>query len=75
MINRVVAPDALEATAMELAATIASRPPEAVQATKRLLRQAVHGSVMDTIVREARVFLERLSSDEARAAFTAFLNK
>ena len=75
MINRVVAPEALEATAMELAATIASRPPEAVQATKRLLRQATRGDVMATIVREAGVFLERLASDEARAAFTAFLNK
>lgn len=75
MVNRVVAPEALESTAMELAATIASRPPEAVQATKRLMRQASHGSVMETIVREANVFVERLSSAEAQAAFMAFLNK
>jgi len=75
MVNRVVAPDVLEATAMELANTIASRPPEAVQATKRLLRQATHDNVMETIVREARVFVERLASDEARAAFSAFLSR
>ncbi len=75
LVNRVVAPDALEATAMAFANTIASRPPEAVVATKRLLKEAMHAEVMTTMAREGRVFVERLTSREAQAAFAAFLSR
>ncbi|MEO1329747.1 MAG: enoyl-CoA hydratase-related protein [Pseudomonadota bacterium] len=67
-------PDPL-ARARALAAEIASKPGEAMRATKRLMREAAGGAVVETIDREARAFAERLASPEAQAAFRAFFMK
>lgn len=75
LVNRLVAPEALEETALTIAKAIAALPPEAVQLTKRLLRDPLHDATMATIGREAAVFIERLQSAEARAAFAAFLSR
>lgn len=72
LVNRLVAPEALEETAMSLAQALAALPPEAVQLSKRLLRDPLHDATMGTIRREAAVFVERLKSAEARQAFQAF---
>ena len=50
-------------------------PPGAVLATKRLLRRGQRPAVLEAIEAEAEVFRERLSSPEAREAFSAFFNK
>ena len=50
-------------------------PPAAVRETKKLMRRATSGQVMDTIAAEGAVFGQRLSSPEAKEAFSAFFQK
>ncbi len=72
LINAVVDSAALEATVMQAAREIAGLPAGAVALARKLLR----GNLDDIAKRvdtEAMHFKERLQSDEARAAFAAFL--
>ena len=73
MTNMVVPNAALDDAVARVAAGIAAMPPGAVQATKALMRD--FAAIDAVIVREARVFAERLQSAEAREAFTAFMEK
>ena len=50
-------------------------PPAAVRESKRLMRRAHADAVRDAIAAEGAVFRERLSSPEAREAFSAFFQK
>lgn len=75
LVNRIVEPDSLESTALGLATLIAAQPAEAVRLTKRLLKDPLHDVTVATMRREAAVFVERLQSEEARAAFAAFLSR
>ena len=50
-------------------------PPGAVRDTKRLLRRARSGAVLETIGIEGATFAERLQSPEAKEAFSAFFQK
>ncbi|MCU0256083.1 MAG: enoyl-CoA hydratase [Vicinamibacterales bacterium] len=75
LVNRLVEPEALEQTAMAMASALAALPPEAVQLSKRLLRDPLHDTTIATIRREAAVFVQRLQSAEARQAFQAFLSR
>jgi enoyl-CoA hydratase/carnithine racemase len=50
-------------------------PPGAVREAKKLLRRADAEAVQQQIAAEAKVFGERLSSPEAKEAFSAFLGK
>jgi enoyl-CoA hydratase/carnithine racemase len=50
-------------------------PPGAVRDTKRLLRRVDAAAIEQAIAIEAQTFSERLSSAEAKEAFTAFLQK
>jgi len=50
-------------------------PPGAVRDTKKLLRRAGTAAVLETIAVEGGVFSERLTSPEAREAFSAFFQK
>lgn len=73
--NRVVdTGDALEA-AYALARRVAAQPPQAVQASKRLMRAPIRAAMPAILEAEAKVFLERLRSPEAREAFTAFFER
>ena len=63
------------AIASEYAAKVSELPSEAVQLSKALLKQPYQDKIELTLSRESRVFKERLSSQEARDAFTAFLSK
>ncbi len=72
--NTVVPAAELEAQSLAVAREIAALPPESVAAARRLMR----GSVDDVVARidvEVEEFRTRLASPEARAAFTAFLNR
>ena len=74
LVNRVVAPQELEAAALAAAREIAALPPEGVRIARRLMR----GPVDETIKRideEVAIFGERLTSPEAKAAFRAFLER
>jgi enoyl-CoA hydratase/carnithine racemase len=73
LVNMVVAPDQVEATAMKAASQIAALPVEAVAASRRLMRAP--GEIVARIDEEVGVFRERLRSAEARAAFDSFLNR
>ena len=72
IVNSVVDPAEVDTVALEAAREIAALPVGAVAAARRLMRG--HGDdVLKQIDAETSQFKERLKSDEARAAFTAFL--
>ena len=75
LVNRVVAADALESTALAFAEALAARPPEALRLSKKLMRAPFAAKVKATMDAESALFVERLASDEAREAFTAFLSR
>jgi enoyl-CoA hydratase/carnithine racemase len=74
LINAVVDVAALEEAVLQAAREVAALPPGAVALARKLLR----GNLDDLLRRvdtEAMHFKDRLQSDEARAAFTAFLTR
>ena len=74
LINTVVAPDAVEAEAMNAAFAIAALPPQGVLASRRLLR-GKPDEIVARIDAEAELFKTRLQSAEARAAFETFMTR
>jgi enoyl-CoA hydratase/carnithine racemase len=74
LVNAVVAADQLFAHAMSKARALAAKPREALFATRRLLR-GDRADVEARMREEEKAFAHALQSPEARAAFTAFLNK
>jgi len=74
IVNDVVAAAEVEATALKAAQEIAALPAGAVAVSRRLMRGHVD-AVVRQIDTEVALFKERLTSDEARAAFTAFLSR
>jgi enoyl-CoA hydratase/carnithine racemase len=70
LVNAVVADPG--AHARERAETLAAKPPEALRLTKALLRRGSEAAVAEAMREEGRVFVERLASPEAQAAFAAF---
>lgn len=73
LVNAVVPAAELQARAMAAAAAIASRPPGAVVATKRLMRD--QAAIAAKMASEAKEFETRLKTPEAREAFTAFAER
>ena len=73
LIYKVVTVEDIESATLAAAADIASKPPQAMQIARDLLRRGQHDAVMARIEEESALFGERLSSPEARAAFEAFL--
>jgi enoyl-CoA hydratase/carnithine racemase len=74
LINAAVSPGAVEAEAMEAANAIAALPPQAVAASRRLMRGTVD-EIVKRIDAEAEQFKVRLQSAEARAAFETFMTR
>src|SRR5580692_10869029 len=74
LVNEVVDPAEVDATAMKAAKEIAALPAGAVAISRRLMR-----GHLDAVDRQIDVevahFKDRLTSDEARAAFSAFLSR
>jgi enoyl-CoA hydratase/carnithine racemase len=66
--------EALEDKALATARTLAAKPPGAMRATRKLLRDD-RDKVEQALMEEVRQFSERLTSPEAREAFAAFLEK
>ncbi len=75
LINRVCEPADTEAKAREACEKLASQPPAAIRATKKLLNSPTHKDLTDTMLAEGELFAERLKSPEAAEAFGAFLQK
>jgi enoyl-CoA hydratase/carnithine racemase len=63
----------VRAHAIAVAKSLAQRPAGAVQATKRLMRDAQ--LLADVMTRESDVFAERLRTAEASEAFSAFAER
>lgn len=61
--------------AHELAVKIAKQPPQAIINTKALMKANIHDSVAAVMKAEFEIFAIALQSDEARQAFTEFLNR
>lgn len=66
--------DAFE-QAQAYARKVSVLPSQAVQLSKQLLKQADNDNIQLALAKESRVFKERLQSQEARDAFTAFLTR
>jgi enoyl-CoA hydratase/carnithine racemase len=73
IVNEVVDPGSVDAVALKAAREISALPPDAIAVSRRLLRGELD-DVAERIDTEAMLFRERLQSDEARAAFAAFLS-
>ncbi len=71
--NRVVPADQVEIVAAELAAKLASRAPNSIRKTKRLMRDAEH--LWALMQREGEAFGSQMTSPEAMEAFMAFSQK
>lgn len=74
IVYQLVERDQLESTVLAAAKAVAAKPPQAMQLTRSLLRTP-RGDVIERIAMEARHFAERLTSEEAKQAFMAFLSR
>ncbi|WP_394130330.1 enoyl-CoA hydratase-related protein [Shewanella maritima] len=74
LVNQIVAPDELYDFALSKATQLASMPPLAMQASKKLLRYNQQ-QVVEQMKKELEIFDQRLHSDEAKAKFKQFLSK
>lgn len=75
LINELVAPESLQEVALARAQALAAKPLGALLASKKLLRDPLRAQVKETIRAEAKIFAERLTSPEAKAALAGFLSK
>ena len=71
--NAALPANEVEARARTAAQALASKPAEALRLTKALMRDPA--ALLARMREEGVLFAERLQSDEARAAFTAFLSR
>jgi enoyl-CoA hydratase/carnithine racemase len=74
MIYEVVAEDALEGAVLAAANGIAAKPPQALKIARDLMREP-RDELIARIEVESEHFRERLTSEEARAALTAFMTR
>jgi enoyl-CoA hydratase/carnithine racemase len=75
LVNEVLRDDEVQARALARAQQLAAQPPASVRITKRLLKQAQATDVLRVMSEEGSHFRARLSSDEAKEAFAAFMGK
>jgi enoyl-CoA hydratase/carnithine racemase len=75
LVSRVVSEDSLLSTAMETARALAEKPPVALRACKRLLKQGSREQTAAAVKIENQEFSSRVRSAEAREAMTVFLEK
>jgi enoyl-CoA hydratase/carnithine racemase len=73
-VNKIVASEHLEETALDAARRLARKPPEALAVTRNLMRGSPV-EILQHIDKEVIAFRERLASPEAIEAFTAFFEK
>lgn len=74
-INSVHEPEALHDYALERAQRLAALPPASVRLTRQLLRDPWRDQLLQVMINEGEHFRERVRSDEAKEAFTSFLEK
>lgn len=75
LINAVVDADALRATAYDRAHALAKLPADAVQRTKRLMKEGAEQWVMRQFASEQQSMVETVTSPAAKDAFARFLQR
>jgi enoyl-CoA hydratase/carnithine racemase len=75
LINKVLSDKDVLATATETAGKLAAKPASALQASKRLLKQPFREQIKAAMKAENEEFSAQVRSDDAKEAFTAFLEK
>jgi enoyl-CoA hydratase/carnithine racemase len=75
LVTRVVSDEHLLAAATETARTLTAKPPGALQACKRLMKQPFREQIKAAMKLENEEFSAQVRSQEAREAFAAFLQK
>ena len=75
LVAEIVPDDDVEARARAMAAHLAAMPPNAMRATKRLIRSADATALAAAMSAEFAAFAEAMRSEEARAAFMRFLTR
>jgi len=75
VVTRVVPNQELLATATDTAQKLAQKPPAALRACKRLMKQSTREQLERAVKLELEEFSVRVRSAEAKEAFTAFLEK
>lgn len=73
-VTKISSSDELEEAAINVAENIASKPQEALKLSRDMLR-GDRTEILKRMREEAVLFGERLESDEAKTAFTAFMQK
>jgi enoyl-CoA hydratase/carnithine racemase len=73
--NAVLPPAEVVAHARRMAERFNTLPPGAVRDAKRLMRRETRDAVLQTIAAEGEIFGQRLTSPEAKEAFSAFFQK
>lgn len=73
IVTRVLPDNQVQATGLAKAQMLATKPQEALRMTKELMKRNHNDTLRAVMAIESRLFAERLQSDEARAAFQAFL--
>lgn len=74
LVNAVTSPDELESHAIEAATKLSERAPQAMAIARKLIR-GDRAPILKRMEEELSHFAERLTSDEARTAFMAIMNK
>ena len=75
LVNRAVPREAVVPTALEMAAALATRAPQALRAAKRTIAKAFETPLHAGLLDERRAFFGLLAGDEAREGVAAFLEK
>jgi enoyl-CoA hydratase/carnithine racemase len=75
LVTQVVPDQNLLATATETARKLAAKPAGALQASKRLMKRPFREQVRAAMATENEVFSAQVRSEDAKEAFTAFLEK
>ena len=74
-VNELCEPDALLPRALERAEVLASKAPASLRLTRALVRGPWEALLEQVMLQESEDFRERVRSDEAKEAFSAFLQK
>ena len=74
LVNAILPPEELEAAALKAADALSKKPREGVRLSRRRLR-GDPAEIKTRMAEEGALFLQRIKSAEAAAAFAAFLKK
>ena len=75
LVNEVLPDKDVLAKAMEVAGKLAAKPAKALQASKRLLKAPFRDQIKAAMKAENEAFSVQVRSEDAKEAFTAFLEK